>query len=137
MSAPTTEFTPVTTTSPPAAAALNEVSDPKATLDYLRTHVGLSVRELAQVLGADERTVRRWTMPSEQSALQQRFAERIDDLRDLVRLLGSTLPGEQTGRWLRARNHVLKGGRPLELLADGQYERVRDAAEAFVDGDPL
>lgn len=137
MPASTTEFTPVTSTTPPAPAALNELSDPKATIDYLRTQVGLSIRVLAQILGADERTVRRWTTPGDEPALQRRFAERVDDLRDLVRVLGSTLPGVQTGRWLAARNRLLKGERPIELLATGEYERVRDAAEAFVDGDPL
>ena len=53
---------------------------------------------------------------------------------DIVMML---LPDEQIARWLRARNRLLGGERPLEVLAQRGYSRVRDAAETFVDGDPI
>lgn len=130
----TTDFQPVTST-PLGPAPLTEVSDISTTISYLREHAGLTVRELAYATGAEERSVRRWTSPD--VAVQQRYEQRIDDLRALAVLLVHSLPGEQTGRWLRARNRLLKGARPLDLLADGRFEAVYDAAAAFVDGDPI
>jgi len=131
------------TTNPVAPAPLSEVSDPKTTLQYLRSAVGLTPSELAQAVGADERTIRRWMNPGDASKIQQRHDQRIDDLRSLVTLLADTLPGEQTGRWLRARNRHLKRQRPLELLSlskeagyDAAYHSVESAAEAYLDGDP-
>jgi len=141
----TTSTTPyqAVTTNPAAPAQLSEVTDPKTTLQYLRNVVGLTPTELAQAVGADERTIRRWMTPGDASKIQQRHDQRIDDLRSLVVLLADTLPGEQTGRWLRARNRLLKRQRPLELLSlgkDGGYDQaykdIERAAEAYVDGDP-
>lgn len=103
---------------------------------FLRDQVELSQREIAELLGADERTVRRlFADPGIRP--QHRHARRLDDIRDLVSLLQDSLPGEQTGRWLRARNRMLRGERPLELIAADDYRRVREAAEAFLDGDPM
>ncbi len=135
---PTTEFAPVHAPVPaPPATTLNELSDPKTTVRYLRKAAKLTEKELQAVTGADPRTIRRWTAAQDPADPQARYAERIDDLRDLVTLLAATLPDEQTGRWLRARNRLLRGGRPIDLLSAGKYEAVREAAEAFVDGDPI
>ena len=38
------------------------------------------------------------------------------------------------GQWLHAKNRLLDGGRPIELLAQGHYAEVRGAAESFIDG---
>ncbi|HTZ64715.1 MAG TPA: antitoxin Xre/MbcA/ParS toxin-binding domain-containing protein [Solirubrobacteraceae bacterium] len=94
----------------------------------------LTQREIARMTGADERSVRRWLASRDSINIQRRYTRIIDDLRDLVMILGSTLPGEQFARWLRARNRYLHGVRPLELIAEGHYERVREAAEAYADG---
>lgn len=115
----------------------NALSDPQDIVRYFRNALGLTEDELAQALGADQRSIRRWSSDTKAAAPQRRHAQRIDDLRDLSELLGETLPDPHIARWLRVRNRLLKGARPLDLLADGDYERVRDAAEAFVDGDPL
>jgi len=115
----------------------NALSDPRDVVRYFRNAVGLTETELRLALGADERSIRRWASANAAARPRRRHAERIDDLRDLTELLGDTLLDEHIGRWLRVRNRLLKGARPLELLADGDYDRVRDAAEAFVDGDPM
>jgi hypothetical protein len=129
-------FTPVTAHLAGRRAHLSEVSSPYEIVSFLNAETGLTQREIAALLGADERTVRR-LRADPGIRPQQRHARRLDDVRDLVSLLEDSLPGEQTGRWLRARNRMLGGDRPIELLAADDYARVRDAAEAFVDGDPM
>ncbi|HXH58404.1 hypothetical protein [Iamia sp.] len=37
-------------------------------------------------------------------------------------------------QWLRARNRLLDRERPIDVLAAGEVEKVRGAAEAFVEG---
>jgi hypothetical protein len=113
------------------------LSTPQDIVRYFRQGLGLTEAELSAALRADERSIRRWTHAPRAAAPQSRHAQRIDDLRHLAELLGETLEDEHIARWLRARNRLLKGARPLEVLADGEYDRVHDAAEAFVDGDPI
>jgi hypothetical protein len=126
----------VTTDTSNAPKRLTELSSPYETVAFLRGELGFAQREIAELLGADERTVRRM-LTDPHIRPQQRHARRLDDIRDVISLLQDSLPGEQAGRWLRARNRVLKGERPIELIAADDYARVRDAAEAFVDGDPM
>jgi transcriptional regulator with XRE-family HTH domain len=124
-------------TPPVRADRPNALSDPQDVVRYFRNALGLTEAELTQALGADERSIRRWTSDTKAAAPQRRHAQRIDDLRDLTELLGETLLDEHIARWLRVRNRMLKGARPLDLLSEGDYKRVRDAAEAFIDGDPI
>lgn len=92
--------------------------------------MGLTEADVAKATGADPRSVRRWlgqTRPV-------RHEQQIDDLRSIVQLLAETLTPEGIGQWLRARNRYLKGDRPVDVLARGDYRRVQEAAEAFVEG---
>jgi hypothetical protein len=129
-------YTPVVAELSEPLPRLNEISSAHEVVVFLRDELGFSQRDVAGLLGADERTVRR-LLSDPKIRPQQRHARRLDDIRDLISLLQDSLPGEQTGRWLRARNRMLKGERPVELIATDDYARVRDAAEAFVDGDPM
>ena len=112
------------------------VSGADEVLGYLRDALGLSEAEVARALGgADSRSVRRWLTGG---TVQARFLTRIDDLRDLVDILSDGLAPLQIGRWLRARNRDLERERPLDVLAEaGGYIRVRSAAEAYLQGDPV
>ena len=42
--------------------------------------------------------------------------------------------GRAIGSWLRARNRYLGYERPLDALGRGEFEKVREAAFAFVEG---
>lgn len=129
-------FTPVTAQLAARRVRLSEISSPHDIVLFLVSEIRLAQREVAELLGADERTVRR-LIADPTIRPQQRHVRRLDDVRHLVSLLEDSLPGEQTARWLRARNRLLRGERPIELIAADEYARVRDAAEAFVDGDPM
>jgi transcriptional regulator with XRE-family HTH domain len=119
---------------PTTKAGLSEVTPAVTIVRYLLNEHTLTQREIARMTGADERSVRRWLASRDSINIQQRYTRVIDDLRDLMGILGSTLPGEQFARWLRARNRYLRGARPLDTIAEGRYERVREAAEAYADG---
>ena len=68
------------------------------------------------------------------SGIRPERYDRLSELRDLVLLLSDSLTPHGTGQWLHARNRLLGGERPLELLANERAGEVRRAAQAFVDG---
>jgi|ERR671934_763484 transcriptional regulator with XRE-family HTH domain len=96
----------------------------------MRKDVGLTEADVATATGADKRSVRRWL----QDTRPVRHERQIDDLRSIVQVLAETLTPDGIRQWLRARNRYLKGDRPLDALARGEYDRVQEAAEAFVEG---
>src|SRR5262245_20399881 len=91
---------------------------------------GLTQAAIGRASGAAPPSARSW---DHASALGPRAAERLHVLRDIVLVLVETLTARGVGQWLRARNRMLKG-RPLDLLAEGHFEQVRQAAAAYVDG---
>jgi hypothetical protein len=115
-------------------AGLSEIAPAATVVRHLLSEHKLTQHEIARMTGADERSVRRWLVSPDSINIQRRYTRVIDDLRDLLGILESTLPGEQFARWLRARNRYLHGARPLDLIAEGHYERVREAGEAYADG---
>ncbi len=94
-------------------------------------HYGLTQEAIARATGATARSVRNWESTS---AIRPRSEERLGDLREIVLLLKGSLTERGVGQWLRARNHMLGGRRPLDLLAEGKAEKVREAAAAYAEG---
>jgi Protein of unknown function (DUF2384) len=92
---------------------------------------GLTQASIARATGATIRTVRNW---QETSAIRPRNDERLRELREIVLLLRETLTPRGVGQWLNARNRLLGGRRPIEVLAEGRSKPVRDAANAYVEG---
>jgi len=92
--------------------------------------------------GVDERIVRQ---PADQEGLQHRCprdreegvvredsAERL--MEHVVQILEDSLTPGGIDQWLRARNRMLDGRTPLDLIEEGNLARVEEAALAFVDG---
>jgi hypothetical protein len=69
-----------------------------------------------------------------EAGLREVRYDRLADLRDLVLLLADSLAPRGVNQWLHARNRPLDGRRPLDLIRDGEFARVREAAEAFIEG---
>lgn len=88
----------------------------------------LPIRMLSATTGADRRTVERWRSGS---APRSRYRARVDELGAVLAILGeeTTAPAKQA--WLEARNPFLDWRRPAELLAEGRFDEVRGAAEAW------
>ncbi len=111
------------------AVTLNRAVEARDIVRSLR-EFGLTQDAIAHATGASARSVRNW---QQTSAIRPRAAERLHDLREIVLVLAETLTPRGVGQWLRARNRMLKG-RPLDLLSEGHFEQVRQAAAAYVDG---
>jgi hypothetical protein len=94
----------------------------------------LTDEELARATGAGVRTIRR-LLSEEERPKRTRLEERIDDLRTIAQILREAYSAEATRSWLMARNRLLGFDRPIDRLGHGDFAAVREAAEAFVDGD--
>ncbi|HEV7483971.1 MAG TPA: hypothetical protein VGO13_12820 [Solirubrobacterales bacterium] len=119
---------------PKTEAALKEVEqarEPAETARMARRVLSLTAGEIALATGADQRTVRRWW---HDSSSPKRYRRQLDDLRAVAEILSVTMGGEAIGSWLRARNRYLGYERPLDALGREEFEKVREAAFAFVEG---
>src|SRR5687768_1559172 len=100
------------------------VLDAAASVRFLRRKMGLTEADLADGTGASTRTVRRWIVTTRPQA---RYAQRIDDLKTVVDELQDSMTPKGIRQWLRARNRYLDDARPIDLLRDGQFDRVKEA----------
>jgi hypothetical protein len=114
----------------PPAVSLERAVEAADVVSALR-QFGLTQAAIALATSASARSVRNWQRTS---AIRPRAEDRLRDLRDIALLLQETLTRRGVGQWLRARNRLLGGRRPLELLAAGETRAVREAAAAYVDG---
>jgi hypothetical protein len=114
----------------PPAVSLERAVEAADVVHALR-QFGLTQAAIALATSASARSVRNWQRTS---AIRPRAEDRLRDLRDIALLLQETLTRRGVGQWLRARNRLLGGRRPLELLAAGETRAVREAAAAYVDG---
>jgi hypothetical protein len=125
---------PVTVGRDTASDSLSRALDPRRAIVLLAL-LGLTDGDIATAVGATDRSVRRWRAGDE-NRNSLRYWKQIDDLRAVVALLQEegTLPDENIVHWLRARNRRLRDRRPLDLLADGHFDAVRDAALVLIEG---
>jgi hypothetical protein len=97
--------------------------------------IQLTDREIAELTGAHEVSVRRWRSPN--ATTIPRRTEELDDLRAIIGVLLNSrlLYHDEVGRFLRSRNPDLGYRRPLALLAHGdrEFQRVLKAAENLLE----
>lgn len=91
---------------------------------------GVTQADVAVTVGVSDRAVRGWR----ESTIRPERYDRLAELRDLVLLLAESLTPRGVNQWLHARNRLLEGRRPLDLIRDGELESARKAAEAFIEG---
>ncbi len=93
----------------------------------------LPTRVVSDATGADGRSVERW-----RAGVRPRrtaYVRRLDDLAAIVELLGPAMTERGKGAWLTSRSAYLGWQRPVDVLAAGGFERVRNAARAYAAGD--
>lgn len=93
----------------------------------------LPTRVVSEVTGANRRTVERWRAGARPRRTQYRL--RLDDLAAVLEILGPAIGPRARLAWLTGRSAHLGWQRPVELLAAGEFERVRGAALAYAAGD--
>jgi hypothetical protein len=114
----------------PAEVPLERAVEAADVVHALR-QFGLTQAAIALATSASARSVRNWQRTS---AIRPQSEDRLRELREIALLLQETLTPRGVGQWLRARNRLLGGRRPLEVLAAGDTRAVREAAAAYVDG---
>ncbi len=117
--------------SPNAAKTLDRAVEVGEVVRRLREDYGFTQSAIAKATGTSTRSVRNWEATS---AIRARNDERLRDLREIVLILKETLTARGVGQWLSARNRLLNGRRPIDVLAEGKMKAVRDAARAYVEG---
>jgi uncharacterized protein (DUF2384 family) len=93
---------------------------------------GLSTADVARVVGVAERQVRNWTSGGNTPSGRNR--DRLLELHYVARLLRDVYTREGAEIWLHGRKRSLEGRRPVDLLAEGEYDEVLDAIERLRAG---
>lgn len=102
-------------------------------LEHVMTRLNISHTELAQVVGASERTVVRWL--ADETYPQHDSRDRLDRLVELTRRLDETFTtAEGSAAWLRAPSGYFGGLAPLNALLHGRIDLVDAALEALDAG---
>jgi uncharacterized protein (DUF2384 family) len=89
-------------------------------------------RFIARVTGANVRTAERWRAGQ---SPQARFRSRIGELQAILDLLGRGMTDAAKRDWLEAPSGGLAWRRPIDVLAEGDFDAVRAAAESYIVGD--
>lgn len=112
------------------SATIERAVEPDEIIQALK-RFGVSQRDIAAATCVSDRSVRAWTRAG---GIRPTSYTRLTDIRDIVLTLRDTLTERGVGQWLRARNRMLDGRRPIDVLAAGGHDEVQRAAEAFVEG---
>ena len=111
------------------ALTLDRAVEASEIVDALKPF-GVTQVDIAAVTHVSDRAVRGWRSGD----IHPDRYDRLAQLRDLALLLSDSLSPRGVGQWLHAKNRLLEGKRPVDLLADDRYDEVHGAAEAFIDG---
>lgn len=106
------------------AVTLDRAVEASEIVDALKPF-GVTQVDVAAVIQVSDRAVRGWRTGD----IRPERYDRLAQLRDLVLLLSDSLTPRGVGQWLHAKNRLLDGQRPVDLLAKDRYEDVRSAAE--------
>lgn len=103
----------------------------RGVVDEVR-NAGLTVSEMASVIGVNERQVRNWSTGENTPAGGNR--DKLLQLYYVVQQLREVYTSEGAEIWLHGRKRSLGGRRPVELLASGEYDEVLAAIERLRSG---
>jgi len=97
--------------------------------------LGFTQKGVAALTGVNERSVRNWKERS--VVVSARHVDLLQEVADIVTMLDGSLTDQGIVQWFNARLRYLGGRRPIELMQEGQIDKVVQAAEAFADGSYL
>lgn len=82
----------------------------------------LTVPDIARATGANETTVRAWLR--DERSPSGTYAERLAELSSIVERLVRVMEATYVPVWMRKPLPVLDDGKPLDVIANGDYRRV-------------
>jgi transcriptional regulator with XRE-family HTH domain len=101
-------------------------------IDDLRDRGGLKGTDVANIAAVSPATVSRWTagkaLPHPKTQLL------ISDLRYVVDRLSEFYSPEETRIWLYSKHRLLDGQRPIEMINQGQTDKVLSVIESLDEG---
>ena len=103
-----------------------------ALLDHLYEGDVVDTADVARVTDTNPRSVTRWK--AQEAAPRREAEERLLELRAVVDLARRVMRDNSARLWLRAPNSDLGYDKPLDLIAQGQYQRVIDLLLAIAEG---
>ena len=87
--------------------------------------LGLSYREVAEITGATTRTAQRWGNAADATLPRRERRTKVDELRELLRLLAVTFPRPADAlEWLHREVPLLEQRRPIDLIRRGEVRPV-------------
>lgn len=92
----------------------------------------LSREELGQIVGADARTVARWS--AGETSPHRNTRDRLLELHYVAKEASEILHPEDVNLWMFEPNRMLKGDRPADRVAEGRYRDVLALLEAMGEG---
>jgi putative toxin-antitoxin system antitoxin component (TIGR02293 family) len=101
-------------------------------LEHLYDGDVVDTADLARVSDTNPRSVTRWK--SQGTAPRREAEERLLELRAVVDLARRVMRDDAARFWMRSPNPDLGYGKPLDLVAAGQYQRVIDLLLALAEG---
>jgi uncharacterized protein (DUF2384 family) len=101
-------------------------------IDDLRDRGGLKGMDVANIAAVSPATVSRWTagkaLPHPKTQLL------ISDLRYVVDRLSEFYSPEETRIWLYSKHRLLDGQRPIDMINQGQADKVLSVIESLDEG---
>jgi transcriptional regulator with XRE-family HTH domain len=100
-------------------------------IEELRSRGGLKETDVANIVSVSPATVSRWiagkALPDPQTQLV------ISDLRYVVDRLSEFYTPDETRLWLYSKHRLLNGERAVDLINQGDAEKVLTAVESIVE----
>lgn len=99
------------------------IVDKANTIAALASEFQVSMEILSRILGVSARTLARWTS-GETRKPHPAQEERMEKTFELRNHMANVMKRSAFGKYLRGKNELLGGMRPLDLLMAGQFDRV-------------
>ena len=104
-------------------------------IERARSTLGLTLKQVAQAVHADESTLHRWRAGTQPTPV---FLARLEALDELAREIQATFRDEDAARaWLVRPLPVLRDRRPLDLVLEGRAETSTGMLYALNSGTSL
>jgi transcriptional regulator with XRE-family HTH domain len=101
-------------------------------VEDLRSRGGLKGTDVANITEVSQATVSRWAAGKASPHPKTQLV--ISDLKYVVDRLAEFYSPEETRIWLYAKHPLMGGERAIDLIHDGQTDRVLTVIESLADG---